>query len=372
MIGTLPAGRRSTESTSDDESRVTARDSWSVPALGLFGPPAAHQAVRAARAAEQLGFGSLWIAEDYFFPSAFPLAAAAAAATQNLVIATGVVNPYSRHPALLAMEAATVSVLAPGRFVLGLGSSTRLWMQEQMGVPFTKPLATLREGVDIVRRMLQGEMCEHRGSQFHLSGVSLRVEAADRAIPIFLGVKGPKMLQLAGEIADGIILSILTSPGHVARARRQTAAARVESGQTGRPLPIFAFILVSIAEDGPAAREAIRPTLARYLGSLHPQPFLRDAGVSEKETEPFRRALVEGREAADLVTDRLIDEFSVSGTPDQCRATLARFAMAGLDSPAFLVPPDLDFDRQVEAVAEHLLPSWRDLAGARHRSPSGG
>src|SRR5687768_9447831 len=112
-------------------------DAWlSRPALGLFGPPAARQTLAAAAAAERLGFGSLWVAEDYFFPSAFPLAAAAAAATERLVICTGVVNPYSRHPALLAMESATVSVLAPGRFVLGLGSSTALWMQKQMGIPF--------------------------------------------------------------------------------------------------------------------------------------------------------------------------------------------------------------------------------------------
>lgn len=367
MTGAPPVGRRSTESTSDDESPVIGRDWLSVPALGLFGPPAARQTVQAARAAEQLGFGSLWIAEDYFFPSAFPLAAAAAAVTQSLVIATGVVNPYSRHPALLAMEAATVSVLAPRRFVLGLGSSTRLWMQEQMGVPFTKPLATLRESVDIIRRMLQGEVCDHRGSQFSLSGVSLRVDASDHAIPIFLGVKGPKMLQLAGEVADGIILSILTSPGHVARARRQAAAARVESGQAGRPLPIFAFILVSIGADGRAAREAIKPTLARYLGSLHLQPFLRDAGVSEKETEAFHRALVEGRDATELVTDRLIDEFSVSGTPDQCRAALARFAAAGLDSPAFLITGD-DFDSQVSPIAEHLLPFWNDRPAGMRRS----
>jgi 5,10-methylenetetrahydromethanopterin reductase len=335
------------------------RPDWHrVPALGLFGPAAAAQAIGAAQIAERRGFGSLWIAEDYFFPSAFPLAAAAAAVTEKLVIATGVVNPYSRHPALLAMEAASISVLAPGRFVLGLGSSTRLWIQEQMGLPFTRPLATLREGVDIIRKMLNGDVCDHTGSQFRLSGARLQVAAADRTVPIFLGVKGPKMLGLAGEIADGIILSILTSPGHVARARRQAGVARRESGQATRPLPIVAFILVSIGDDGPAAREGIKPTLARYLGSLHPQPFLRDAGVSEEETEPFYRALVEGRVAVDLVTDRLIDEFSVSGTPDQCRATLARFATAGLDSPAFLIPAADDFDRQASAIAEWLLPFW--------------
>jgi len=337
-------------------------DAWlRLPALGLFGPPAARQSIVAARRAEELGFGSLWIAEDYFFPSAFPLAAAAATATRRLVICTGVVNPYSRHPALLAMESATVSALAPGRFTLGLGSSTRLWMQEQMGIPFTKPLATLRESVEIIRQMLRGEACDHLGSQFRVSGVTLRVESADREIPIFLGVKGPRMLQLAGEIADGIILSILTSPGHVMRARRQASTGRLQSGQETRRLPIFAFLLVSIAHDGSVARQAIKPTLARYLGSLHAQPFLRDANISEHDTEPFYRALVEGRDARELVTDELLEVFTVSGNPDECRAALGRFASAGLDSPAFLISSELDFDEQMRAVAEHLIPFWTTL-----------
>jgi 5,10-methylenetetrahydromethanopterin reductase len=339
---------------------------WKTPGLGLFGPPSARQAVTAAQLAERRGFGSLWVAEDYFFPSAFPLLAAAATVTERIVLCSGVVNPYSRHPALVAMEAATVSVLARERFVLGLGSSTRGWMQDQMGIPFTKPLATLRESVEIVRELWRADKAsDYAGAQFRLSGVQVRIDAADRGIPIFLGVKGPRMLQLAGEVADGIILSILTSPGHVTRARRQAAAAREASGQAHRVLPIFAFILVSIGKDGPAARRAIRPTLARYLGSLHPQPFLRDAGLSEADTEPFHRALVSGGNAADMVTDALIDQFSVSGSPDECRSTLRRFAAAGLDAPAFLVPHDLDFEQQVTLMADELLPCWAQVLAER-------
>lgn len=337
-----------------------------VPALGLFGPPAASQVVAAAARAERLGFGSLWVAEDYFYPSAFPVAAAAAAVTRDLVIATGVVNPYTRHPALLAMEAATVSVLAPGRFVLGLGSSIRLWIERQMGIPFVSPLATLRESVEIVRQLLAGQVCTYAGQCFSLTDVVLNFRPGGE-IPIVLGVKGPKMLELAGRVADGIILSILTSPGHVARARRQSSAARVGTDMERRRLPLAAFLLVCVGKDGWRARESMKPTLARYLGSLHGQPFLQDTEIAERDTEPFRDALVANTSAAHLVTDALLDQFTVSGNADDCRAALTRFAAAGLDIPAFLIPPGVDFDAQLDLIAEDLIPFWTELRPAQTR-----
>ena len=103
------------------------------------------------------GLGSLWIIEDYFHPGAYALAAAAAAVTERIAIGLGVVNPYTRHPALLAMETAALAGIAPGRVVLGLGSSNRRWIEAQMGIPFKAPLGGLRESVEIVRRLLAGE-----------------------------------------------------------------------------------------------------------------------------------------------------------------------------------------------------------------------
>lgn len=351
-------------------------DAWTaVPGLGLVGSLAAQQAVAAARHAEALGFGSLWVAEDYFYPSAFPLAAAAAAVTERLVVATGVVNSYTRHPALLAMEAATVSVLAPGRFILGLGSSIRLWIEEQMGIPFVTPLATVEESVRIIRGLLAGTLREFAGRRFTVKQVELGFAPADRAMPIFLGVKGPRMLDLAGRIADGVLLSILTSPGHVRRARRQAGEARRTAGLEGSPFPLVAFLLVSIDGDGQRARELMRPTLARYLGSMHGQPFLCDGGVTPRETAPFFEALRAGRPAIELVSERLLDEFTISGTPAQCREALRRFAEAGLDTPAFIVPAGVEWKRQATLVGEHLVPFWKAIQrsqGAGNRETSGG
>ena len=126
-----------------------------------------------ARAAERAGLGSLWVIEDYFHPGAYALAAAAAAVTERMVIGLGVVNPYTRHPALVAMETAALAGIAPGRVVLGLGSSNRKWIEAQMAIAFKTPLRGLREGVEIVRRLLDGQRVTYTGEVFSVQDVGL-------------------------------------------------------------------------------------------------------------------------------------------------------------------------------------------------------
>src|SRR5881409_2349162 len=176
--------------------------------LALLGGDAPAHAVALARAAERAGLGSVWITEDYYQAGAFTLAGAVAAVTGRLLIGLGAVNPYTRHPALIAMETAALAAMAPGRVVLGLGSSNRKWIEEQMSIPFKTPLRGLREGVEIVRRLLDGRRVTYAGEVFAVHDVAL--EAPPPApVPILLGVKGPRALALAAEVADGVHCSVL-------------------------------------------------------------------------------------------------------------------------------------------------------------------
>jgi 5,10-methylenetetrahydromethanopterin reductase len=136
--------------------------------VALIGPQAPSRCTEWARAAERAGLGSVWIIEDYFHPGAFTLAGAVAAATERITLGLGVVNPYTRHPAVLAMETAALTGVAPGRVVLGLGSSNRRWIEEQMGIAFKTPLADLRECVEILRRLLAGERLDFHGERLVL------------------------------------------------------------------------------------------------------------------------------------------------------------------------------------------------------------
>jgi len=263
------------------------------------------------------------------------------------------VNPYTRHPALLAMETAALAGIAPGRVVLGLGSSNRHWIEAQMGIPFKAPLGGLRECVAIVRGLLAGERVTLRGEVFTVDGVKLEWSPPE-AVPVLLGVKGPKALRLAGESADGVHCAVLASPEHVARVRQTAGAGRSR-------FTVIAYVLTAISRDGRHAREAVRPLIAHYLGVLHGQSILLDAGLGPDRTRPFREALDRGAAAAHLVDDALIDAVAVAGTPEHCRRQLARWAEAGLDAPIAVLPRDADVLEQIALCGEILVPAWRGV-----------
>src|SRR5205085_4854971 len=241
--------------------------------VALMGHGIAGRAGDCARAAERAGLGSVWIIEDYFQPGAYTLAAAAAAVTERIVVGLGVVNPYTRHPALIAMETAALAGIAPGRVVLGLGSSNRKWIEEQMAIPFKTPLRGLREGVEIVRRLLDGQRVSYAGEVFAVHDVALDAPPPV-PVPILLGVKGPRALALAAEVADGVHCSVLASPAHVRRVRAAT------SSRARADFSVIAYVLVAVSDDRAQARAWVRPLIARYLGVLHRPSLLVDSRLA--------------------------------------------------------------------------------------------
>jgi 5,10-methylenetetrahydromethanopterin reductase len=145
----------------------------------------------------------------------------------------------------------------------------------------------------------------------------------------------------------------------VRRVRTATAAARPASGR----FAVAAYLPVAVDDDGAAARARVRPLLARYLGVLHGQSILLDAGVDPARSQPFRDALIARRSAADLVGDDLVDALAVAGTPAQCRAALTRLAEAGLDTPIAVLPPGKPGDHQIRDMARALVPAWKEITG---------
>lgn len=322
--------------------------------LALMGHGVPARAIEWARAAERAGLGSVWVMEDYFRPGAYALAAATAAVNVRSVIGLGVVTPYTRHPAVVAMETATLAAIAPGRVVLGLGSSNQRWIEQQMGIPFKTPLRGLRESVHIVRRLLDGERVTYSGEVFSANEVALEAPPSVR-VPVMLGVKGPRALALAAEVADGVHCSILASPAHVRRVRASTTGAR-------RDFKVIAYVPVAVSEDSAQARRWMRPLVAHYLGLLHGQSILEDAGIHPARTQQFRDAFVAGRAvAAQLVTDDLLDAVAIAGTPAECRRALARWAEAGLDAVIAVVPEAADLAVQIEWIGGELSTAWKEM-----------
>jgi alkanesulfonate monooxygenase SsuD/methylene tetrahydromethanopterin reductase-like flavin-dependent oxidoreductase (luciferase family) len=306
-----------------------------------------------ARLAERLGFSELWLAEDYFFTGGVSGAAFALAATERISVGLGIVSAMVRHPALLAMEISTLSRTSPGRLLPGIGLGVPFWVR-QMGLMPDSSLAAMRECVTSVRRLLAGEEVTEEGANFAFRNVRLTYPAQER-LPVYMGVIGPKMLELSGEVADGTIGSVLASPQYVTWAREQIAAGQARANRSERH-PFVAFAMFSVSRDGRFAKQAIRQTMAFYLGAM-PDNALTDVyGIKEQAIELAKG----GPEAVEReLPDQWVDDLAIAGEPDECAEKIRRLLDAGADSVALFPVPAERARELVELAAAEVLPRVR-------------
>lgn len=287
----------------------------------VSGRRSAAEAIEVARCAERLGFEEVWVTEDYCERGAFAVAGAIAAATSTIRVGIGVANPWTRHPVVLAMEAAALDEIAGGRAILGMGASNIRWMQEQLGIPFERPLERLRESVEVLRATLSGERVRHEGAAYRVDA-RLAFTPPQARLPIVLGVKGRRALGLAGDVADGVLLSVLSAPAYVAWARERLRV----------PLPVAAYVAFACDADGAAARDRLRPLVATFLGVHGDHDITRVPGLDPEQCAAFREGWRAGSPRLDLATDDILDTFAVAGTPQDCAAGIRRLAEAGLET----------------------------------------
>ena len=310
-------------------------------AFSLSGSRDGADAVRVALLAEELGFDDVWVTEDYCERGAFALAGAIAAATQRLRVGIGVVNPWTRHPILLAMEFAGLDEISGGRAVLGLGASNSRWMSDQLGIPFDRPIGRLRETLDILRPALAGEPVEHDGDHFRVHArLSFSPTRSDPSI--VMGVKGRQALALAAHRADGVLLSILSSPAYVSWVREQV----------GPDVELSAYVSASVDDDPGVARDRLRAEVATYLGVHGAHDITRVAGLDPELALAFHEGWLAGRPRVDLVDDALLTTFAIAGAADQVEAGLAAFADAGLDALVVRDDPTQDPQRVLSVLRE--------------------
>jgi 5,10-methylenetetrahydromethanopterin reductase len=314
--------------------------------LELPGEPSVPEMTAIAQRAETLGCDSIWLTETRFTRDAITTAAAVAAATRHVRVATAVINPFTRGAVLTAVTAATLDEAAGGRFILGLGPGSPTVLARQ-GFGFERPLARLRETVGVVRRLLAGEEASFAGETLAVHGARLDFTPLRPAIPIYLGVTGPKALALAGEIADGVILNGFVSLEYTRRAVRIVRAAAREAGRDPDAIEITASTVVSIAADARAAREAVRPMVALYLAEF--PNVARESGVPA-ELRARIAALRHSRRAAAataLVTDDVVDALTCCGTLATVHDALERRRQAGVHLP-------------IVSLAQSEMTSWME------------
>ena len=311
--------------------------------------------MRYARAAEAAGFEAVWQAESRLVREATVPLAAFGAVTERITLGSGVADIWSRNPARLAATFSTLDDLAPGRVILGLGA---WWdpLAAKVGITRAKPLTVMREVVTAVRALLADETVTMHGEHVHLDGVELDhvyQERRPKDVPIYIGATGMKMMELTGEIADGVVLNYLVSPDYNRRAMEALATGAERAGRDVDDLDRPQLVVCSVHEDRETALDMARLMVTQYLGQ---QPHIMKASgvpqslldrVGEVLTWPATHEQVEA--AARLVPDEVVQMLTASGTPEEARAQVARYVEDGCTCP--ILYPLGDVEAMLDAFA---------------------
>lgn len=334
--------------------------------LVMLGDTPASAALELARDADRHGLNTLWITDEAFFRGAVPLAAACAQVTERLRIGLGVVTPYNHPPVWMAKDFATLQELAGGRAVLGIGAAWAPPLEKQ-GIPWSKPLAAVRDTVAIVRTLLAGNETSHRGEKFAVSGIKLDFEPPAAPTPILIAAMFPRALVQTGEIGDGAILSILCPPAYVVAARLLIEEGARAAGRDVGELEIVQYMPMEVDEDGERARRSVKRHVGFLLQHTYGSGDTRWDTVAEMgklDLDDFARVyerLAAGMSPEEAVPDALLDRLAVAGTPGHCLELVQEYKAAGTTELVAMLPPWSNLKQQVETIGRRLAPEWSRL-----------
>lgn len=291
------------------------------------------------RYAEQRGFEAVWQAESRLVRDAIVPMAAYAAVTERIKIGSGVINNWTRNIGLLAATFLTLDDLAPGRIICGIGA---WWdpLAKNVGIERRKPLQAMRETIEVMRRLLNMETVTFHGEFHHVEGIELDVvhgRKEPRDVKIMIGATGGKMMELAGEIADGAVLNYCVPPEYNDEAMQQLDAGANRAGRKLEDIDRPQLIVCSVDSDREKAIDTTRGLLCQYLAQ---QPHIAKAsGVSEDVVKKIQATLgwpathEQIEKAKHLVPEDLILRITASGTPDEARAKVEEYLKRGATCP---------------------------------------
>jgi 5,10-methylenetetrahydromethanopterin reductase len=339
--------------------------------LAFAGAPRVPEIVRLARLAEEGGFESVWMAETRLTRDAFTAVAAMAAATERIKLGTGIVNVFTRGPVVLAISFLSLEELAPGRILMGLGTGSPLVLAPQ-GVAFERPLTRLREYVDVLGPLMRGERVDYEGESVRLDGARIEDvlsesdgDAATPRPPLYLGVTGRRALELAGEVADGVLMNVCLPTSYVESRLEVIERGAHRAGRQLGDLDVAMIILVSPDADSAAGKERARRFIALYL-ALFPN-IARETGLDPLLIETTRASFhAKGiDEAARLVGDDVVDLLAAAGTPEECRARIEAYRRAGVQLPVLIA-----VEGALDTVVETLAPERSSTPRPATASPN--
>ncbi len=319
--------------------------------------------LEAAQYAEEKGFSEIWQADTRLARDCVVMMSALLANTSRLKIGSGVLPIYTRNPAVIAATWSTMWELGgltpegEGRVMLGLGA----WWEPiagRVGADRRKPLKAMRENVEAIQQLFTMEEVTYEGEFVHLDRVRLDVaygEVGPRDIPLYIGATGPKMLELTGEIADGVVLNYVVSPDYIRDAVDRVAAGAAKVGKTIEDIDRPELLVCSLSDSDPDEAVMTGKSLAAYY--LGTEPHIMKASGADPDLVERVKEIVgwpatedDYRKAAHLIPEDLVRKLMAVGTSAQCRDKVAEFIDAGVTCP-ILFPMMPDVKPVVDAFA---------------------
>lgn len=289
------------------------------------------------KAGEQLGYDSSWVPDQTFFPDPFVSIAMCAAATEKIELVIGVANPYTRHPVQVARAAATLDDVAPGRVALGYGAGNRKELVVPLGGELVRPAAHTREAIQLCRRLLRGEKLAHRSDLYVADGVELEM-FPHPDVPILVAARGPRIMEIAGELADTAVIGALLSEDGINYALRHIKIGAERAGRDWREVGRMLWITCFVTDDKALWVERYRSSAAHILAGAPTEIFDALKLTQQFENELKTVYAEKGSDgAAYLMSDALVLQLAAIGSPEEVADTLQRAADLGIDQVGILV-----------------------------------
>jgi len=311
---------------------------------------------------ERLGFDRYWLPDERLTRNVYAGLTVTALHTKEIGLGIAVTNPYTRNVAITAAAAATVDELSNGRLSLGFGAGGGL---SHYGVERSRPALAVREAVTVTRELWEGKSVTFDGAHVRMQNAQLDFKAL-RRVPIYIAARGPRLLELAGEIADGAIIGGFASRKGIEHAKAAIGRGLQRAGRSWQEIDLVSWLYTSVADGAGAARKAVARLVTTSL--VTSRPILGTIGV---EVPAGLRDCLEASgwsvspqtidECSRHLNDEILDAFSVAGTAGDCARKLAEVAGMGVNEVVMVaLPPEgQTADDLARRLAKDVLPAVR-------------
>lgn len=307
---------------------------------------------------EKKGFDNLWITDHYNNRNVYVTLTTTAIYTKKITFGPGVTNPFLVNPIITTQCLASLDELAPGRVVLGIGAGDKTTLAST-GIEAKKQLSAVVDTVAIFRAMLEGKSVNYEGNVFKVSGTKFNFKPKGQ-IPVYIGAQGPKMLSTAGEIGDGVLINA-SHPRDIDYAVNQIKNGVETSGKTMSNMDVTAYTSFSVHKDPEKAIKAASPVVA-FIVAGSPDVILERHGLEMDKASTIRAALKKGDfgTAFGAVTTKMIEAFSIAGTPDICIEKINKLLNAGITQFVVGSPIGPNVRNAIDQISEQVIPHFKE------------